>query len=160
MNIVVRTFKGNIIIRPDTTWVRKDEDFYVPDFVSSLSMSKVICARICRPGKCVSVRFAERYYDTVGTGLLLYPDNLIVGSEESYASAICLGHSSYIKMPESEKSIFSESERALICEAISSATQLCLIRTGDIIAVEITERTYLCSRDDGRFSMPNFDIIF
>lgn len=160
MNIIVHTFSGNIITRPDTTWVRKDEDFYVPEFIDSLSCSKVICAKISRPGKCVSKKFAERYFDSMGCGLILYPENLLDGSAESYAQACCVGHTTYIPLPETPKSSFTEIERSLICEAIEKASGFSLFRTGDIIAVETVMAVHLCSRDEGKCQMPSFDIIF
>lgn len=160
MNIVVRTFSGKIIVRPDTTWVRKDEDFYVPDFIDSLSAAPVLCARISRPGKCISQRFAERYYDTVGEGLLLYPENLIDSSPESFACASCIGHTTYIKMPEKDKNGFDSESRQLICCALAEASVFALVRTGDIIAVETAARSLLCHREDKVFKSENFSIIF
>lgn len=160
MNIVVLTYKGRMVVRPDTTWVRKDEDFYVPDFVDSISVSEVLCARISRPGKCIAPRFAERYYDATGSGLLLYADNLMDGDEEGYACASCLGHSSYVKMPETPKESATEEERSLIRAAIAEVSKYALVRTGDILAVEMERRRHLCSREDGIFEMPGFRIIF
>ena len=164
MNIFVLTSEGHVIVRPDTTWVRRYEDFYVPGFVDSVSASDIICAKVARPGKCIAERFAERYFELMGTGMLLYPDNLLDGSEEAYASAMCLGHTTYLPVPESSKESFSESERAMMRKAFVEVSRMCIIRTGDFIAVETGRRKALGNRSEGplhlsRNGMP-FSIIF
>ena len=164
MNIYVKTFSGHVVVRPDTGWVRKNEDFYVPDHIDSISASTVVTARICRPGKCIGLRFVERYYDFVGDGLLLYPDTLLDGTEEGYANAIALGHISYVPLPEREKSSMSAPLRSLLSQAIVDITSFCLVRSGDIVTVETEPRKYLCAREDQRCSVRSgdfaFDVIF
>ena len=72
MNIIVKTFVGNVIVRPDTTWEKDNEDIYPQDFIETLSFTPVLFARISKPGKSVGLRFASRYYDSANYGLLLY----------------------------------------------------------------------------------------
>ena len=31
MNIIVKTFSGHCLVRPDTSWERKSDDFYLPE---------------------------------------------------------------------------------------------------------------------------------
>ncbi len=77
MNIIVRTAGGRVIARPDTTWVRKNEDFFPPDFVSALSFTPVLYARISKAGRCIGADFARRHFGETGFGLLLYPADLL-----------------------------------------------------------------------------------
>ena len=46
MNIIVKTSTGRIVVRPDTTWEKDNEDFYPPEFVDELTYSPVLFARI------------------------------------------------------------------------------------------------------------------
>lgn len=48
--------------------------YYLPDEVSALAMAPVLSVRIRKPGKSVSSRFADRYLESFGFGLLLYPE--------------------------------------------------------------------------------------
>ena len=160
MNIIVFTSAGGTVIRPDTTWVRKLEDWYVPDFVRHVSLSHVLCARISRPGKCIAERFAERYYDAVGEGILFYPEDFLDGSEEGYARCCCLGHTSYICMPDKDKTLVSVHEREILRRALSEVSVYSMVRSGDILAVETGPRRHLCSRECGEYGMPGFKIIF
>ena len=63
MNIIVRTFGGKTVARSDTTWDRKSEDFFPPESVQSLSCVPILTGRVSKTGKCVSGRFAGRYFD-------------------------------------------------------------------------------------------------
>lgn len=168
MNILVRTYSGKYIVRPDTTWERDNEDVFLPDFVDSVSFTPVLFARICKPGRSVSIRFAERYYDGIGYGVLLYPDCLLDGSEEGFACASCLDHTSFLPFPLYNKvtlgregnlfelssggeGIFSYNggRAETVCSAIEEATRYTYIRTGDIIAIELDKRKPLCTRSEG-----------
>ena len=99
MNIVVKTASGHCVVRPDTSWVRKNDDLYLPDFAGPLSFSPIVYAHVSRPGKSIGSRFASRYYDSISYGMLLYARNLLDGSPEGYASAICMGHTSFLPYP-------------------------------------------------------------
>lgn len=152
MNIPVVTASGHVIVRPGTTWERNGDDFYVPEFVNSLSMSKVLFARICKPGKSISERFADRYFDGFGFGALLYPDDLMDGSPEAFACASCLDHSSFLPVPYRELSELTAEQRAILRNAIVSVTRYCYLRTGDLVAVELSAPAPLCHRDCGIYT--------
>lgn len=188
MNIVILTHSGRVTVRPDTTWEKDWEDFFVPDFVDCLTWTPVTFARVSRPGKSIGPRFAERYFENIGHGVLLYPENLIDGSPEGYACASCLDHTSFLPgtlLPKSRCSggefsvcrdgeeIFRDSGMALekMEEALSEVSRFCYLRTGDLVAVELQRRSLLCSREAGRCSIichdglecrsdAEFDIIF
>lgn len=167
MNILVKTYSGKIISRPDTTWEKDSEDFFPQDFVDSISFSPVLFARICKPGKSVQKRFASRYYDSVNFGILLYPEDLIDGSPEGFACASCLNHTSFMPVPLFSPDVLSETDnlsisrngkeiyngtgcsRELIEDALSEATSRIYIRTGDFIAIELASRKILNSRTMG-----------
>ena len=99
MNIIVRTAEGKYIVRPDTTWERDNEDIYIPEFVNRISWTPVLFARVSKPGRSVGEEFAERYYDGIGYGVLLYPDDMFDGSESGLACASCLDHTSFLPFP-------------------------------------------------------------
>lgn len=172
MNILVKTYGEKIIVRPDTSWERDNEDAFLPEFVEEVSWTPVLFARISKPGRSVGLKFAGRYYDAIGYGVLLYPENLIDGSPEGFASASCLDHTSFLSFPaysretldregnvfeltkDGEK-VFSHNgpSSAMIEETIVLATKYCYIRTGDVIAIELAPREHLMSRKDGECRM-------
>jgi hypothetical protein len=99
MNILTKTFGGRIVCRPDTTWEKDNEDFYPPEFVEALSFAPAFFVHILKPGRSIAKKFVGRYYDGVGFGILLYPENMITDEPESYAQALCLDKISYLPAP-------------------------------------------------------------
>ena len=57
MNIVVLSPSGKTFVRPDTTWERDNEDFYVPEFISRIIASRVLYVSVCKPGRSVGEKF-------------------------------------------------------------------------------------------------------
>lgn len=173
MNIVVITHNGKIVTRPDTTWEKDSEDFFPPEFIDELSYTPILFARVCKPGRSVSERFADRYFDGINYGILLYPEQMIDGSETGFSTASMVDHTSFLPAPlynkvtlgiedneyviyakkkdEEEKEIFryNAGNAEMIKKAIKEATSLIYIRTGDMIAIELAPRQPLCKREDG-----------
>lgn len=166
MNIVVHTYKGNVVVRPDTTWKRGNDDFYAPEFVEELTAAPVFFIRICRANRSIAAKFAERYYDSVGCGLLLYPENLIGSSTEGFATACCLDRTTYLTYPEIDKAAASGGFKLLsggevffegaipaagdICKTIEEVSRFCYLRTGDYVAMELAPRRTICRRENPR----------
>lgn len=172
MNIVVLNASGSTIVRPDTTLKKSSDDFYVPDFVDTVSWSPVLFARISKPGKCIAAKFAERHYDSINYGMLLYPENFVDGSEDGYARACCLDHTSFLPSPMYNKAtlgregntvelrkngepLFSATfaQAATIERLLEETTRFCYVRTGDLVCLELRPREPLCSRDSDECSI-------
>ena len=168
MNIAVLTSKGRVIVRPDTTRVKDGEDVYLPEFVNDVEWSPVLYARVTKSGRSVLPKFAGRYFDSYNLGILLYPADFIDGSEEGYACASCLDHTSFLLFPVylpivlgKEDNLFrlfkgdsvlfetAEGTREMIENAISEASKYIYFRSGDILAIELKPRELLCRREDG-----------
>jgi len=155
MNIALKTYSGAIIVRPDTTWERDNEDLFLPDFVEGLEFTPVLAIQITRPGRSISAKFAGRYYGNTGYGVLLYPKNLLNG-EEGFAEASCMDHTSFIAMPDADRrneqfelscnseTVFSGNGAEIDIDGlIAEITRRIYIRTGDIVAIELAPRKAL-----------------
>ena len=157
MNIIVKTFSGHCLVRPDTSWERKSGDLYLPDGAGPLSYCPVLYAHVSKPGKGVGLRFAGRYYDGISYGMLFYPEGLLDGTPEGYAAAICMDHISCLPYPleqafpapGAEFRLYKDGEVIFGCcyggpyeieKAIADATDRILMRAGDLIAVELQDR--------------------
>ena len=166
MNIIVKTTSGRCYCRPDTTWEREDKDLFSPDSVNSFLYTPVLFARICKAGKCVGRKFAERYYESAGYGLLLYAGDLMDGSPLSIASASCLDHTSVLPSAMSARTALGNAQEPFILykdgkeifrsgktytgmieSAISEASSFVSLRIGDMIAIELAEPAALADRE-------------
>lgn len=166
MNIIVRTYGGKVVVRPDTTWERHNRDYFAPDYVTSLEWSPVIFIRISGAARSTAEKFASRYFDAWGRGVLLYASNLIDGTAEGYAASLCLNRSSYLPNPLSEAGTMSAEDRALAIKALSECSFRLQLRSGDLIAIETAGRKHLCDAPcsfreaSGLVDGPDFNIIF
>ena len=168
MNIIVKPYGSDLCYcRPDTTWERENKDLYSPECVNEWHWAPILFARISKAGKCISPKFASRYYDGLNFGALLY----IGGSETAYAS--CADHTSTLPLPlfnpvvmetegnkvemfKNENSIYSEVTSAALLqkveESICKASQLTSLRIGDFVAVELAPASSLAIKSEGSLS--------
>ena len=163
MNIIVKPYGSDLCYcRPDTTWERENKDLYSPECVNEWHWTPILFARISKAGKCISPKFASRYYDGLNFGALLY----IGGIQTEYAS--CADHTSVLPMPlynpvvvESEgngieilkngEQIFCSATGSLqaIEDAICKASELTSLRIGDFVAIELAPASLLAERKEG-----------
>ncbi len=174
MNIIVRPYGSELCYcRPDTTWERENRDFYSPECVNELYWVPVLFARISKAGKCIGEKFAGRYYDGIGYGMLMYcrPSD----SDLDIATGSCVDHTSILPMPlynpvvldirensfelhidrndgseETYRKACSPEDRRILEETICKASSLTSLRIGDYAAVELSAPQKLVSRaEDG-----------
>lgn len=170
MNIIVRNFGAELCnFRPDTTRDRLNEDLYPQESIVRLAYAPVLFARICKAGRSVKANFAQRYFDAVNFGVLLYDeDRLESGSLTGYAEASCIDHTSFLPFPMYDKitlghpgnrfELFADGEKlfsheadgsGLVEDSIEKATSRIHVRTGDLICCELAPISHLMSREDG-----------
>ena len=176
MNIIVKPYGSDLCYcRPDTTWERENRDLYSPDCVNAWTWTPVIFARISKAGKCISPKFASRYYDSLNFGTLLY-----IGGAD-VASGSCVDHTSILPLPlfnpvvletegnkfevvKNDEPIFSLETPGVDClqdgstlllaaeAAICKASQLTSLRIGDYVAVELAPASVLAEKTEGSLS--------
>ena len=144
MNIVVVRPDGRFYTRPDTTLVRGRRDYYLPDDLASVTACPCSWIVLKKSAKAVSARFADRYYDALGEGLLLYGEG-----EISY-----LDGSTYIFPETTPAAGLSAERRERIAETLERVTRHQLLRLGDLL---VFESPVLATLGRGE-SLDSFDI--
>ncbi len=56
-------------LKPDSSILKNNKDFYLPDFSDDLQYELEVIYRVSRLGKHIQKKFAHRYYDAVGLGI-------------------------------------------------------------------------------------------
>ncbi|MBX2962870.1 MAG: fumarylacetoacetate hydrolase family protein [Cyclobacteriaceae bacterium] len=58
-----------LFTKPDTALIRNNEPFYYPDFSNDIHHEVELVLRICKEGKNIQEKFANKYYDAIGVGI-------------------------------------------------------------------------------------------
>lgn len=58
-----------IFMKPDTAVLKDNQDFYYPPFSRDIHHEIEVVLRICKEGKHIAPKFADRYYDAIGLGV-------------------------------------------------------------------------------------------
>lgn len=61
--------KPVIFLKPDTALLKDNKPFYIPDFSSDIHYELEVVLKICKEGKHISEKFANKYYEEVGLGI-------------------------------------------------------------------------------------------
>ena len=56
-------------MKPDIALLRPGRPFFIPDFSDDVHFEVELVYKICKLGKHISVKHAERYYDEIGLGI-------------------------------------------------------------------------------------------
>lgn len=62
----VRTSPPAVFLKPDTSLLRDNAPFYVPDWAGRFGCAATLAVRISRIGRHIGEQFAHRYYDAAG----------------------------------------------------------------------------------------------
>lgn len=167
MNIIVKpNGSGLCYCRPDTTWERENRDFYVPDGIGSLSWAPVVFARVSKAGKCISPKFASRYFDAFGFGMLMYCNPEQSEGCGNIAFTSCADHTSvlpstfqpadrldegnvgYVVRRNGEETFCATAERNIIEDAICKASKLTSLRIGDYVVAELADLAVIAGKPE------------
>ena len=170
MNIAVLKPSGKYCFRPDTTLVREARDYYLPDGVNAVILTPCIYARVIKAGKCIAERFAGRYIDNFGFGILLD------AGDADPLEAICLDGSSYLSgetrpLPELEAAAFEVGingkpwmardsfSPAMLFDALVTVTRRSSVRATDLMAVCLPDSIVLHRGDSFTFLEQKVNIL-
>ena len=149
-------------IKPDTAVHNRELPLYIPDFTTDLRGQLVLLVKISKQGKCISERFASKYYEQVSVGLSLTAYDRrqqlqaegLPWEEATSFDAMIVGN--FIEKISSEKEmtvIFSKNNipfQSIALQDIlpkvplvlSMVSQRVTLRTGDLLAIPIESIFY------------------
>lgn len=58
-----------IFIKPDSSVLPKQQDFYIPEFTNEVHYEVEVLVKIKKVGKHIAEKFAHTYYDEIGLGI-------------------------------------------------------------------------------------------
>lgn len=161
MNIVVFSQEG-IHVRPDSTWERENKDLYATDGTTAYDFRPVVLAKMSRAGKCIGEKFVDRYFESVGFGLLLSPSEQTgISTAECYDSTSRLAFPYFNKVvlnddfanefsiKDGDTTVFETTTSAATLKALERAicktSQVMSLKVGDLVCIPLQERRTLAS---------------
>ena len=58
-----------IFLKPDTAVLKDNKPFYLPDFSTDIHFELEVVLKICKEGKHIAEKFANKYFDEIGLGI-------------------------------------------------------------------------------------------
>nr|WP_299345216.1 fumarylacetoacetate hydrolase family protein [Allomuricauda sp.] len=58
-----------VFIKPDSSVLPKEQDFYIPEFSNEIHYEVEVLVKINKVGKHISKQFAHKYYEEIGLGI-------------------------------------------------------------------------------------------
>ena len=166
MNISIFSPENNTLrTRPDTTIARNIPAFYIPEYMESLNVRAAIGIKMMRAGKAIKDRFAHRYFDMCFPLFILDGKlNLSAGVSPTTdmldrMTLVPLDFIPFVgtatEFPQFEFKINGDlitlkGESATlksIHKTIEEITRFTSIKKGDMIIIEISDRTELSNGD-------------
>ena len=162
MKIIGVTYgeRKSLILKGDSALLVNRKPFFIPDEVNELEAYPALALRVCRLGKTVAPRYANRYFDAYAPALDIQAADLraqALANGEPWTTAISLDGSFPLgewkeQMIESPNLHLNgqtyEATDAQIAEAVSLASRFMTIRQGDVIYVQLTDQPLTLKQND------------
>lgn len=145
--------------RPDSSVLRNNDDFYIPNFSQDMRCVVGYYLRTTRLAKCVSERFAPRCYDTVGVAVAFTAQDIVernCSHSRPCDEAYCFDKSIALSLDSVAKSDVGNGKldikigtsltnsdlshiKLSLDGALARASELLTLKTGDIVFIAVTE---------------------
>ena len=68
IGFIYRNGKAEMVLKGDSCLLNGRKPFFVPDWTNEVGVTDCIILRVCRLGKEIAPKFADRYYDAIAPG--------------------------------------------------------------------------------------------
>lgn len=148
-----------LTVRSDSSVLRNNDDFYMPTFSRDMRCTVGYMLRVTRLAKCINERFASRCYDAVGVAVAFTAQDVVERNctlgrpcDEAYCfdKSIALSPESVtpdavgegelnIEVGNTQCNCKLEDVHLSLDKALSKASELLTLKTGDIVFLAATE---------------------
>ena len=157
MKIIGVTYgpQKTLLLKGDSALLVNRKPFFIPDETTSPVAYPALALRVCRLGKTVAPRYADRYFDALAPALDIQAADLLAQAQaagQPWTTAISLDgsfplgewsetHEAHVTYETNgtQKVELSATE-AEISEAVSLVSRFMTIRQGDVIYLQLTDK--------------------
>ena len=123
-----------MVLKSDSSLMVNRKPFFIPDWCEDIRYAPCVVVRICKLGKHVATKFAERYYDSIAPALNIYAEDYRQKGDSirawAFDNALPVGMFMSLDKYLPNDLIIS------IDQAITEVSRLMTIRQGDLIFIE------------------------
>ena len=177
MKIIGVTYgeRKSLILKGDSALLVNRKPFFIPDETNNPVAFPALALRVCRLGKHIAPRFANRYYDAIAPALDIQAEDLrtqAITNGEPWTTAVSLDGSfplgEWRENGTNETSLFTNGEEYIVteeqvAEAVCLVSRYMTIRQGDVIYLQLTDKPTPLQRNDSLtagFSGEETDALF
>ena len=136
-----------MVLKGDSCLLNGRKPFFVPDWTSEVGVTDCIILRVCRLGKEIAPKFADRYYDAIAPGAdFIAMDRVqeLQAAGRPWTSALAFDYSlaigEWISNDEMIATALLNDELIISHEeAIAQASKVMTIRQGDLIYIQVQQ---------------------
>ena len=144
IGFIYRDGKAEMVLKGDSCLLNGRKPFFVPDWTSEVGVTDCIILRVCRLGKEIAPKFADRYYDAIAPGAdFIAMDRVqeLQAAGRPWTSALAFDYSlaigEWISNDEMIATTLLNDELIISPEeAIAQASKVMTIRQGDLIYIQ------------------------
>lgn len=133
-----------MVLKGDSCLLNGRKPFFVPDWTNEVGVTDCIILRVCRLGKEIAPKFADRYYDAIAPGAdFIAMDRVqeLQAAGRPWTSALAFDYSlaigEWISNDEMIATALLNDELIISPEeAIAQASKVMTIRQGDLIYIQ------------------------
>ena len=157
MKIIGVTYgpQKTLLLKGDSALLVNRKPFFIPDETTSPVAYPALALRVCRLGKTVAPRYADRYYDALAPALDIQAADLLAQAKaagQPWTTAISLDgsfplgewsetHEAHeVNWTNGTNKLTLEVTEAEISEAVSLVSRFMTIRQGDVIYLQLTDK--------------------
>lgn len=141
-----------MILKGDSCLLNGRKPFFMPDWSDEIGMTECIILRVCRLGKEIAIKFANRYYDAVAPGadfiaLDKARDAQVTG--RPWTEALAFDYSLAIGEWITDNGQWTIDNLLMTPEeAIAAASKVMTIRQGDLIYIQAKRSPRLVQKEE------------
>ena len=170
-----------LYIKPDTAVHNRELPLYIPDFTGDLRAQVVLMAKLSKQGKCILEKFASKYYEQVSLGLSLTAydrQQQLQATANPWELAISFDNSMVVgnfqpieRLQQEGIAILSQDGQVLeelplqpalqlLPLALGTVSEYMTLRTGDLVALPLTNTLYSIRADTTWQASVQTELIF
>lgn len=140
-------------MKSDSSLLNQGKPFFLPDLSKDIRQCPCVVVRICRLGRSIEPRFADRYYDALAYGIDFRANDLLQQGQMTeglaFDGALCVGE---WLQPDAFKSLSDMlpviEQFFPIEDAIAQISCVMTLRMGDLLFIDLPEEAQPVQRED------------